>query len=224
MTMKDIADVADHKHILLRDDPDSGYEYFWLNFKHSVTNITQYPEATKELHELAAQVDDLTLQFNKWKASAEYNKIGSAIEQFLMKFFWHVFVMNRYQLDIALTNLKRWNTCCELRIKYPVPGISPLDNSSMNFLYFLHRCAAVGAHDLIKRYVRGHILEDAYGQEILSSLFDLAIKERKCGLVEKFLNHYPDWIYNRFLLDYNIELPKGIKNGAKTLRYLDKQQ
>jgi hypothetical protein len=219
-----LVDVLEHIYILTQNNPDSGYEYFWLNFKSSVSNVVHRSASacSMALRKLENRVPAITKQLDLWKTSAQFKKIGDEIQEFLLEFLWYILSTDEYQQSIAMTNLRRWIKCCELRVKCPAEGfipLIPLDNPDMLLLYFLHRCMGCGGDQTIQTYVNdAKIGSRTERQDILIPLLVFTVHAHKNGIMDKFLEYYPDWTISQINERYKTKLPKGIKSGAKALR------
>lgn len=206
----------EYEDILLRAHPDAGYEYFWLNFKDSVGNVIHQQNKTEKMQLLALEVKTVTNRLNEYKKRHEYDQIGQAIQSFLKCFFWAILAESNYHIAIAYTNFKRWIRCCQLRREIPVDNVTPMDplaDADMAYLYFLHR---IGGE--IPTYLVNADTQDR--EQGLKYVLQQALATRSTAIFNKLLEHYPDWMRSEILSKYNINLPKGIKNGTKVMKLL----
>lgn len=209
-----VDNALNHKDILLRNDPDSGYEYFWMNFKSSVINIAKFT-SNSPLVCLGLEVQPVTDRLNQYKAEGKYDQIGKEIQHFLKRFFWHILSESEYYVAIASTNFNRWLKYCKLRRELPMPNIipmNPLDDPQMQYLYFVHRLNNRSA----ELYRLGMCTPDSGRLQILK----WAASEQSVQLFNRLLEHYPDWTCQAVQREYRVQLPKGIKNGAKAIKLL----
>ena len=93
-----------YQEVLNSGEPDAVYEFFWYNFKASVTNFTAVNADVK------AKVPIVSQRLNMLKAEKKYDDIITEINTFLVDFLWSSVSIpdSVYHLDIASTNIKRW--------------------------------------------------------------------------------------------------------------------
>lgn len=203
---------SQHNEILTRNDPDAGYEYFWLNFKLSVNNTTFKYKYQDELC-------DISRELNLFKSHGEYDKIPELIQSFLKDFLWDMLKMQpieMYHLRIAFTNVKRWIKLCELRLEFPVQGVTPyvpLSDQDMKYLYICYRIYLNNTDLKPKSFP---VVPEIGKQYFL----DLSIKYSRAGILNNLLEYYPNWTLSVIKKQYDISLPSGIKNGFKALKLL----
>lgn len=199
-----------HHDVLLRNDPDAGYEYFWLNFKPSVCNTQS---------KLEHQLTDVSNQLNWCRSHREYDKIPNIIQRFLKGFFWDLLQSpgSSYHIRIACTNFKRWLKLCKLRSEYPVQGVTPyepLEDQEMRYLYVCYRMYP----DLVLVLKLNQLPIKVEDGKLY--LLNMAISQKKPGMLNKLFEHYPDWTLASINKHYGASLPQGIKNGNKALKLL----
>lgn len=203
-----------YSDVLLRDYPDAGYEYFWLNFKDSVSNITRHggTACTPKTVALSREVPVLTNKLNNLQALGQYDQIGVEIQRFLKIFLHCVFKESDYHINIARTNLKRWLKYCQYRRDVPKDGVAPmdpLDDPEMKYLYFLHQLYGLDRGAPVVEVV------DLQESDALDHLLQWAYTNRCHSALNKFLACYHDWTRNRILELYGNKLPKGMLNSSK---------
>lgn len=222
-----------HSQVLLNNEPDCGYEYFWLNFKDSITNasLCSLPkEISDSLQELSGQVPVITDKLNDLQKKRNYNEIFSCINGFLNQYFWLILAEGEYHSSIATTNFKRWIKLCELRSLNPVPGFkhhNPLEESdkypNMKFIYLLHKCCtnrSTTSHK-IKQSVLSVIRNEIEPHQIFGELFKEAVSSKSYSIVNKYLELYPKESVLLFKDNYNINIPFGVKNSNKILKQIN---
>ena len=222
-----------HSQVLLNNEPDCGYEYFWLNFKDSVINASLCvlpKEISESLKDLSTQIPVLTDKLNDLQKKREYNEIFNHINRFLKRYFWLILAEGEYHSSIATTNFKRWIKLCELRSLNPVPGFKhhdPLDESdsflNMKFIYFLHKCCTnrMTTSYRIKQSVLAVIRNEIEPCQIFSELFKEAVNCKSYSIVNKYLELYPRESVSLFKDNYNIDIPFGVKNSNKILKQIN---
>ena len=224
-----------HSQVLLKNEPDCGYEYFWLNFKDSVNNAhlcdSLPTEVNHKLKNLAGKIHSITNKLNILQERREYNEIFITINNFLKQYFWLILAEGEYHCSIATTNLKRWIKLCEIRSVSPVPGFTPhnpLDDnndfspSSMRFILFLHKCCNNRDISII---IKSYVVDVIYGrldsEDLFYNLFKESVLAKSNSIINKYLELYPEESVYMFKTYYNIDIPVGIKNAYKILKQIN---
>ena len=114
-----------YQEVLNSGEPDAVYEFFWYNFKASVTNFTSANTDVK------AKVPVVSQRLNRLKAEKKYDDIIVEINTFLVDFLWSsVSILDsEYHLDIASTNIKRWLNLPKIKEE------PPADISTLKVIY-----------------------------------------------------------------------------------------
>jgi hypothetical protein len=123
---------------------------------------------------------------------------------------------SEYYVDIAHTNFKRWIKYCKLRQDHPMPNftpVDPLDDPQMKYLYFVHR---LNDSYSAKLYAQGYRTPNPG----LSAVLKWAVSEQSTQLFNKLLEYYPGWTIQTVGSEYGVQLPEGIKRGAKVIKLL----
>jgi hypothetical protein len=224
-----------HSQVLLNNEPDCGYEYFWLNFKDSVNNAhlcSSLPiEVLQPIIDLSKTIPLITKKLNFLQQNRDYTEIFTCINRFLKQYFWLILAEGEYHCSIAGTNLKRWIKVCEIRSVNPVQGFThhdPLEtieccsSSSMRFISLLHRCCNNRSSSVtIKNYVISVIRGEIDSEELFYELFKKSVTSRSNSIVNKYLEFYPKESVHMFKSIYSIDIPFGIKNSNKILKQIN---
>jgi hypothetical protein len=191
--------------------PDAHYEYYWINFKNSVTNASEDSPGHEGLHHLATQVPKLTAYFNDLQSRCEYLSIATGIQTFLKCYLVEVVQANAYHFSIARCNFRRWVHCQGAFI--------PLDDPDMKYLYFLYHCMITDEmQTFVGKVITGSGTDDRSGTD--TALIEYAIQHERVGLLENLLEYRHEFTKQYVLSRYGIQLPNGLRRGAKLLKII----
>jgi hypothetical protein len=223
-----------HSQVLLNNEPDCGYEYFWLNFKDSVNNshlCSSLPvEVRQPIIDLSKTIPLITKKLNFLQQNRDYCEIFTCINSILKQYFWLILAEGEYHCSIAGTNLKRWIKVCEIRsvtiqgfiYHDPLEEQYSISSSSMRFISLLHRCCKnYDSCATIKNYVLSVIRGGIDSEELFYELFKKSVTSRSNSIVDKYLEFYPKESVLLFKSIYRIDIPFGTKNSNKILKQIN---
>jgi hypothetical protein len=195
-----------YDEILHSGEPDAVYEFFWYNFKSSVSN---FAEACPVLKQLAAAVPGVSAQLNDLKAQKKYDEIVSNINIFLKDFLWSALLTlakeKIYFLKIASTNVKRWLNLLKIQ-EHPPP-----DLVGLKIFYSL----IISRTDLLQIFmnIRGESSKTFDLEQVIGGITLYSYRHREAGLLNK-LTQEPETqaVVVKTLRGLNLHVPENIRN------------
>ena len=95
--------MDNHYHLLLTNNPDKYYEYFWISFKHSI-----YEDSSNYIKN---EIDNYSNKMNNCQKQQKYDDILLCIEEFfsnnINRIIAEIYLSNQLKLGLLRTNIHR---------------------------------------------------------------------------------------------------------------------